>query len=244
MEAQSLNSLLPVDLFKEPTISLYFQQAKPAPESLQTSPSCPALCARVCYPDCPVRCCNAPPPSLYVPSPPPAPTYCPQVCYSMCVSSCPADCCTSTRRGVNRGTMSYSVSLPCPSHCYHSCSANCPLQCCKAAIKGYRTMAQPVMKNLITDNYLRMPGAQTVPFMDLHPPSLSNIMIRSNLPCPDICKKVCSLRCSKECCRGESGKEIIKQQIQNTAGQGSPHNTLRNSPVICKIINLVYLVCV
>ena len=81
-----------------------------------------------------------------------------------------------------------------------------------------------MMKSLIADNYLRMPGARTVPFMDLHPHSLSNIMIRSKLPCPDICKKVCSLRCSKECCRRQSGKGSIKQPIQDTARQGSQNS--------------------
>ncbi|XP_020630154.1 uncharacterized protein LOC110067192 isoform X2 [Orbicella faveolata] len=194
-------------------------QVQQPSELQQTSPSCPALCSKVCHPDCPVRCCNASPPSLYVPSPPPVPTYCPQVCYSMCVSSCPADCCTSTQRGVNRGTLSYSVSLPCPTNCYHSCSVNCPLQCCKEAMKRYRPMAQAVMKTLIAGNYLRMPGPRTVPVIDSHPPSLPNIMIRSNLPCPDNCKKVCSLTCSKECCRRHSGMGSIKQPIQNTARQ-------------------------
>lgn len=194
-------------------------QVQRTSELQQTSPSCPALCAKVCEPDCPVRCCNASPPSFYVPSLPPAQTYCPQICYSMCVSSCPAECCTSTRRGVNRGTLLYSVSLPCPTNCDHSCSGNCPLQCCNAAIKRNRPMAQPSMKSLIADNYLRILGERTVPFMDLHPPSSSNIMIRSNLPCPEKCNKLCSLRCSKECCRRQSGKGSIKQPIQYSSPQ-------------------------
>lgn len=229
--------------FKEPTLSLHLQQAQQGSEFQQTSQSCPAICAKLCYPDCPVRCCSPPPPSLYVPSPPPAPTSCPQICYSTCVSYCPAGCCTSTQRGVNRDMLSYSVSLPCPTNCYPSCHGNCPLQCCKAANERYRPMTHPVMKSLIADNYLRMPGEREVPFMDLHPPSLSNIMIRSKLPCPDICKKVCSLRCSKECCRKKSGKRSIKQQNQNTADLGNQHfkfeqNASGNSPIICKLVSV------
>ena len=240
LDFASLNSLLSIVCFKNLIHFLNLQQAQRTSELLQTSPSCPALCAKVCEPDCPVRCCNAPPPSFYVPSPPLAPTYCPQICYSMCVSSCPADCCASTQRGVNRDTLLYSVSLPCPTNCYHSCSVNCPLQCCNAAIKRYRPMAQPAMESLIAGNYLRSPRERTVPFMDLHPPSLSNIMIRSKLPCPDVCNKVCSLRCSKECCRRQSRKGRIKQPIQNISQQGSEHlkfeyNTLRNSHISSKL---------
>ena len=101
-------------------------------------------------------------------------------------------------------------------------------------------MAKPAMKSLIADNYLRMPGESTVPFMDVHPPSSSKIMIRSNLPCPDKCNNVCLLGCSKECCRRQSGKGSIKQPIQNTSQQGSQHlkfehNTLRSSHMNSKL---------
>ena len=106
-------------------------------------------------------------------------------------------------------------------------------------MKRYRPMAQAVMKTLIAGNYLRMPGPRTGPVIDSHPPSLPNIMIRSNLPCPDNCKKVCSLTCSKECCRRQSGMGSIKQPIQNTARQGGQHfkfehNTLGKGSIICK----------
>ncbi|KAL9988893.1 hypothetical protein ACROYT_G003385 [Oculina patagonica] len=178
----------------------------------QTSQSCPAICAKTCAPDCPVRCCNFPLPSPYVPSPPPAPTYCPQICYSSCVSYCPTDCCTSAKRGFNRNTLSYTVSLPCPTNCFPSCHGNCPPQCCKAGNNRNRLLPHPAMKSLDAVNYRRTPGVSNVPFMDLPSPSASTIMIRSKLPCPDFCKKECPDTCSEDCCKRHQKGNNEEQQ--------------------------------
>ena len=155
-----------------------------------------------------------------MPSPPPAPTYCPQICYSTCVSYCPADCCTSTQQVVNRNTLSYTVSLPCPTNCYPSCHGNCPPQCCKAANKRNRLLLHSALKNLGVGNYRRAPGESKVPYMDLQSPPTSTIMIRSKLPCPDICEKVCPETCSEDCCKRHR-KGNTKEQQRNTALLGN-----------------------
>ena len=137
--------------------------------------------------------------------------YCPQICYSTCVSSCPADCCSNTQQGVNRNTLSYTVSLPCPTNCFSSCSANCPPQCCKATNKRNRMLPYSATKRIGESNVQLMTGEIGVPFTGGQSPLSSTIMVRSKLLCPDICSKVCSWHCPNECCskmkKESSGKE-------------------------------------
>lgn len=183
----------------------------------QTSQSCPAICIKTCAPDCPVRCCNLPPPSPYVPSPPPAPIYCPQICFSTCVSYCPMGCCTNAQQGVSRQKLSYTVNLPCPSNCYPTCHGNCPPQCCKTAAKRTSSLVHSAVKSSGVGNYLTMHEESVAPFTSFQTPSDSSIMIRSKLLCPEVCSKVCLKTCPAECCRGQKNGSNKQKKWRNAA---------------------------
>lgn len=174
----------------------------------QPTQSCPAICTKLCAPDCPVRCCNLPPPVASAPNPPPAPMYCPQICYSMCISSCPGDCCSSTRPGVNRNSVSYTVSLPCPANCYSDCDASCPSQCCQASSTRSSPMSSSPLKRIGEGNIRALLKENEAPVTRISTPSVSNIMVRSKLLCPDVCSKERSWRCPKECCSERKHESI------------------------------------
>lgn len=203
-------------------ISLQGQQIT---EGQQLSHSCPAICAKYCAPDCLVRCCNrsppipfapSPPPIFLPPSPPPAVPYCPQICFRTCVNSCPAACCASTRQDINRNAMSYTVTVPCPDSCYPNCRVNCPPQCCATASKS-NTPTSGTFAKRVGEGNIR---GDAFP-VGMSSASVSPLMVRSKLLCPDFCSKLCAWTCPKECCRGQRKGNIKREDNWNPALKGN-----------------------
>ncbi|KAL9988897.1 hypothetical protein ACROYT_G003389, partial [Oculina patagonica] len=191
--------------FKSKTSQQIQQPAAPQPSQNQlvspvqpTSSSCPPICATVCAPDCPVHCCNLPPPSPYVPSPPSGPVYCQPICLRVCYNTCPAECCSNTQPGMARDTSSYTVSLPCPADCHPICHDNCPAQCCQKAHQASRRL----------------------PFVDDYSPSPSSLTVRSKMDCPVNCRKFCSQWCPRHCCsKKDDGKATASTWHQDISSQ-------------------------
>ena len=81
-------------------------------------------------------------------------------------------------------------------------------------------MSSSPLKSIGEGNIRTLLEENEAPVTRISTPSVSNIMVRSKLLCPDVCSKECSWRCPKECC-SERKHEIENEDNWSPTPQGN-----------------------